>query len=617
MSAPASDIKTASPHAADDSRTRYYARKSRLVAVSERMLRAYLQPYWKMIAVGMAANILIAASSGAMPWLLQQMIDGVFEQKNRDLLVVIPIAIGGIMIVRSILTYGSDLLLGLAGQRSMADLQRDLFSGLVHSDLGFVLQRHTGEYISAFVNDARRMRDSLNLVIVNVARHILTVIAMIGFIFYIDWFLASVFIVFVLPISLVVIRSLSKTTRKAAKKELAEIGNFSTFIADTLRGVRIVKAYVQEGSQIAQADTLIDRILRFYRRALHAHSASSPVIEMLAGVVIAGIVFYTGSQSLTGAITTGEFVAFTAAIMIAYQPLRNLAKLQVKLNEGVAAGERIFDILDRPRAIDDRPDAAPLVVKGGAIAFENVTFSYINRNIPAVKDVSIDIAPGQTVALVGASGAGKSTLFNLIPRFFDADSGSIRIDGQDIRGVTLASLRAATALVTQDPFLFDETIAHNIAYGRPDAERQAVEDAAKAANAHDFIAALPEGYDTLAGENGVLLSGGQKQRITIARAILKNAPILLLDEATSSLDTESEMLVQAALTALMQERTTLVIAHRLSTIVNADRIHVLNEGAIVESGTHAELLAAGNIYADLFTKQFDMDNDDAPDGDAL
>ena len=494
--------------------------------------------------------------------------------------------------------------MNFVGQRSTANLQRDLFARLVRGDLAYVSQQHSGAYISVFMNDATRLRDTVSNIIIALMRHLLTVVALIAFMFTINWQLALVYTVIVIPVGISAMRRLGRVTRSASQQGLQETGEFSTLIAETLSGLRVVKAYGQENDQIDRAGTTIDRVLEFTMRALRARAAASPAIEALGGIAVAAIIFIGGYQSMQGNLTAGEFMGFITALLAVYQPLRSVANMQTVLQEGVAAGKRVFAILDAHDLILDNDKAQTLKVSNGALRFDNVSFQYEGREHPALNSVSIEVKPGQSVALVGASGSGKSTLLNLVLRFFDVSQGQIEIDGQDIREVTLDSLRRATALVTQDPFLFDDTIANNIAYGSPSADEAAIEQAAKQAAAHEFITELPQGYDTRVGESGLRLSGGQKQRIAIARAMLKNAPILLLDEATSALDTASEQKVQSALNELMKGRTSLVIAHRLSTVMHADCIHVMREGQVVESGTHSELLAQKGVYADLYQKQF-------------
>ena len=587
-----------------DVQARYYGRRSRSVALIERMLRSYLRPYLGLLGISILANIIIAGTTGALPWFIQQAIDEVFNGKNETMLVLIPVGVVIISLIKGLATYGSNVIMNFVGQRSTANLQRDLFARLVHGDLAYVSSQHSGAYISIFMNDATRLRDTVSNIIVALARHLLTIVALIAFMFTINWHLALIYTIIVVPMGISSMRRLGRVTRTASRQSLEETGGLSTLIAETLGGLRIVKAYGQERDQIERAGSTIDRVLEFTMRAIRARAAASPAIEALAGIAVGAIIFVGGYQSMQGNLTAGEFMGFITALLAVYQPLRSVANMQTILQEGVSAGTRVFAILDQRDAIVDAPDAKPLAVKQASLRFDNVVFQYESRDDKALNGVSIEAPAGQTIALVGASGSGKSTLLNLVLRFFDVKSGTIEIDGQDIRSVTMDSLRDATALVTQDPFLFDDTIANNIAYGSPSATVRDIEQAAKQAAAHDFISNMPEGYETRVGESGLRLSGGQKQRIAIARAMLKNAPILLLDEATSALDTASEQKVQTALNQLMKGRTSLVIAHRLSTIMHADRIFVMQEGRVVEDGKHDDLLNRGGAYADLYNKQF-------------
>jgi subfamily B ATP-binding cassette protein MsbA len=390
--------------------------------------------------------------------------------------------------------------------------------------------------------------------------------------------------------------------RKVSANTQAEIAQFTTLLDETFKGARHVKAYGMEGYESGRAKALVERIFRLTFRAVRTKALANPTLEIIAGIAVAGVLAYGGWQVVHGGKSPGDYFAFIAALLFAYEPVRRLARLNANMQDSLAAAERVFAALDVKPTIVDAPGAKPLVVGAGAIRVERASFAY-RADAPALRDVTIDVPAGKTVALVGPSGAGKSTVLNLIPRFYDLDSGAVTIDGQDVKGATLASLRAAIGIVSQETALFDDTIRANIAYGRPGASAAEIEAAARAAAAHDFIVGLPDGYATEVGGLGAKLSGGQRQRIAIARAILKNAPILLLDEATSALDTESERQVQAALRALMRGRTTLVIAHRLSTVLDADLIYVLDGGRVVDHGTHRALVAAGGLYASLYAAQ--------------
>ena len=588
-----SEESTKSPH------------RSKTLAVSTRTFSVYIKPFLGLILLGILANLIIAAASGALPWFIQQAVDSVFVDGDRTMLVMIPLGVMIMSIVRGGATYISNVILNYVGQKITAQLQLQIYENIIRADLETLGDSHTGNYIAIFLNDAKLMANTLNQTLINLFRHFFTLIVLTGMMFSLNWKLASIYVIIVMPAGILSMRRLGKVTRKASHQGLTETGLLSRLISETIKGIRVVKAYAGEKLEAKNADRVINRVLEFTMRSVRAKSASSPIVESLAGIAVAGIIFWGGSQSFEGNLTAGEFMGFISALLLAYQPLRSVANLPVVLQEGVAAGLRVFDIIDKPIEIKNKPEATELKISRGGIGFKNVSFAYGNRDVAALDGISIDINPGETVALVGPSGAGKSTLLNLVLRFYDPVSGSIEIDGQDIQNVTIESLRASTALVTQEPFLFDDTIAANIAYGQNNASQKDIEKAAKSAAAHDFISVLPEGYNTRCGEGGMQLSGGQRQRIAIARAMVKDTPILLLDEATSALDNKAEKEVQKALTYLMQDRTSLVVAHRLSTIINADKIYVINQGKVVQSGSHEELSKAKGLYAELYKAQFE------------
>jgi subfamily B ATP-binding cassette protein MsbA len=488
------------------------------------------------------------------------------------------------------------------GLRVVTTLQSQMFERIVAADLAFIQGDATGKLISRFTNDVNYLRNAVIKTVTGSVRDLLTVIVLVGVMFYTHWVMAMlVFVVF--PLSLWPIIYIGRRLRRIAANTQAELGALTALLDDVFKGARQVKAYGMEAHEQQRADTMFESIFRFVLKSAAVRARSYPIMESLGGLAIASVLCYGGYQVLNGETTVGKLIAFLTALVMAYQPVRGLAAMNASLQEGLAAAQRIFAMIDHRPSIVDAPDAAPLKVGRGVIRLDGVHFAY-GGDIPALRGVTIDIPAGATVALVGPSGAGKSTVLNLLLRFHDVSDGSITIDGQDIRQATIQSLHQSIALVSQEIGLFDISVRDNIAYGDPHADDAAIVAAAKAAAAHEFIAELPQGYDTRIGERGLRLSGGQRQRLSIARAMLRDAPILLLDEATSALDTQSEQQVRAALKRLMANRTTLVIAHRLSTIADADIIYVLDNGQVAEQGTNAELLARGGLYARLSRLQF-------------
>jgi len=499
------------------------------------------------------------------------------------------------------------VLMTRVGQRVIADVQIALFARLMRADLAYFHANPTGTLISRFTSDAALLRGAAANVLAGIGKEAVTVVFLVGVMFYQDWLLALVSF-FVFPLAIHPIVGIGRRIRRVTANTQAEIGQFTTLLNQTFQGARHVKAYGMEQYEERRAGGLIERLFALIDRGARTRSRASPMMETLGGTAIAIVILYGGHQVISGARTPGALFSFITALLLAYQPLKSLANLNASLQEGLAAAQRIFEVVDVEPTIRDRPGARPLRISGGEIRFDNVSFGYVPGAV-AIDGISLTIPAGRTVALVGPSGAGKSTILNLIPRFFDVETGSIAIDGQDVRLVTLASLRGAIALVAQEVSLFDDTVRANIAYGRFGASMQEIEVAAQAAAADAFIRELPQGYDTLVGEHGIRLSGGQRQRIAIARAMLKNAPILLLDEATSALDSESERQVQTALRTLIRGRTTLVIAHRMSTVHLADLIYVIDRGVVVESGRHQELLSRNGLYARLYAMQLSEEHD--------
>jgi subfamily B ATP-binding cassette protein MsbA len=533
---------------------------------------------------------------------MEPVLDRIFVAREGSLLLLIAGGALGLALVKGLADYAEAVLMTRVGQRVIADVQIALFARLMRADLAYFHAHPSGTLISRFTSDAALLRGAAANVLAGIGKDALTVIFLVGVMFYQDWLLALISF-FVFPLAIRPIVAIGRRIRRVTASAQAEIGQFTTLLNQTFQGARHVKAYGMEEYEERRASGLIERLFSLIDRGTRTRSRASPIMETLGGTAIAVVILYGGHQVISGARTPGALFSFITALLLAYQPLKSLANLNASLQEGLAAAQRIFEVLDVEPAIRDMPGAKPLHVAGGEIRFDNVRFGYV-PGTPVIDGLSLTIPAGHTVALVGPSGAGKSTILNLIPRFYDIERGSVTIDGQNVRLVTIASLRGAIALVAQEVSLFDDTVRANIAYGRFGATSAEIEEAARAAAAVAFIRELPQGYDTIVGEHGIRLSGGQRQRIAIARAMLKNSPILLLDEATSALDSESERQVQRALNALIRGRTTLVIAHRLSTIQGADLICVVDRGQIVETGRHPELLARGGLYARLYAMQF-------------
>jgi subfamily B ATP-binding cassette protein MsbA len=570
--------------------------------IVKRIWHEHLRPRLGLLAIASLAMLLTAATTGAIPFLIQRTADDVFVAKNEQMVYWITAAIVIVTIVKAIAEYVANVTVAYLGHRFIADLRIQMFAKLARADLNWIQTVHSGRLLSGFLNDANLIRQTASRSLVTLGENYLKVVILIGAMFYMDPRFTVLILIF-MPFAWFLLGRQRRKMRKSTTKSLQETGDLSALITQTLRGMRIVRAYRQEDREEARAASAINRMLEFTMRGTRARALSSPSIELLTGLGFALAIYFAGTQGVRGDLSLGHFMGFMTAALLIYAPLKSAATLQTQLQEGIAAASRVLGIVDREIRLTELPDAKPLELKRGEIEFGNVSFAYEPEN-SVLKGVGLIVPPGSTVALVGPSGSGKSTLVNLTLRFFDPDRGKVSIDGQDIKHVTVDSLRDAIALVTQDPVLFDDTIRANIAYGAKPIDEDQVIQAAKAAAAHDFITSLPRGYDTRVGEAGGLLSGGERQRIAIARAIYKDAPILLLDEPTSSLDSEAEAKVQAALERLMRGRTVLMIAHRLSTVKKADLICVLDQGRIVESGHHDELVAKGGLYTRLHRTQF-------------
>jgi subfamily B ATP-binding cassette protein MsbA len=569
-------------------------------ALLKRLTGVYIRPYSGRIACAVFFMMVAAAATGFLAKLMQPIIDRIFlpGQQSQAALVQIGLIVLGVFLVRGISTYVYTLILSRLSQRVVANVQTDMFRHLLYADTGFFQQHQSGSLIARFVSDTYLIRSALVEGMTGMGKNAFTVIVLVGLMFYQNWQL-SIICLFAFPAATFMISKVGKKLRKASHLTQEETGALTAILGQSFQGNRHIKAYVTEEFELGRVKAIIENVYRTMDKIFRTSAAALPLAEMLAGVAVLSIILYGGSQVIAGKTTPGALFSFMTAFLLAFEPMKRLAKLNGGMQMGLAAADRFFTLLDTKPAIAQKPDATAISVQKGHIVFDDVTFAYPNGTL-ALDRVSFEVPAGKSVALVGASGAGKSTILNLIPRFYDVTSGRVLIDGRDIRDVTLSSLRHSMALVSQDVAIFNDSIRDNIRYGTPDASEEAIINAAKMAVAHDFIMEMPMGYDTKVGENGVKLSGGQRQRISIARAMLKNAPVLLLDEATSALDTTSERQVQTALERLQSGRTTIIVAHRLSTIMGADIIYVLDQGRIIESGTHETLLQKGGAYSKLY-----------------
>lgn len=567
----------------------------------KRLLRSYLAPHRGELAVAVLLMIAASITTSGKAVLIRYIFDDIFASRNAGLILPIAGLVFLVFLLGGFAAYGSSILLNRIGQGVVTDIQRDSLSHLIEADLAFFHDHSAGELISRLTNDVEEMRYAIVESLTNSGANTLRLIGLIGVMFWMDWRL-SVFSLVVFPLAGLWVGKRGKRMRRVSNSTQVERGQFAHLLNQTFQNIRHIKAYGMEGYEQQRVGAKIQTLFALAHKSFRISALSEPVNELLGAIPVCGLIIYGGTEVIAGRTTTGALMAFIFAFLSAYEPIKRLAKTSAVMQRGLSAADRLFKVLDQPPAIRDRDDAVPLQVTVGAIRLETVGFSY-RTGAPALHGVTIDVPPGKTVALVGPSGAGKSTILSLIPRFYDVTSGAVLIDGQDLRSVSMASLRSHMALVSQEVAMFDDTIRANIAYGRPSATMSEIEAAAERAAAADFIRNLPEGYETRVGEAGVKLSGGQRQRIAIARALLRGAPILLLDEATSALDAESERVVQEALNVLGQGRTVLVVAHRLSTIVAADLIYVLDKGRVVESGTHTELIRKGGLYSRLYGLQ--------------
>ncbi len=564
-----------------------------------RRLLGFLWPYWKILLIAVICMIVVSGSNLIVPWIIKDIVDEVLAEKNIQMLYWVIAAILVIFLIRGVTTFGNRYLMGYIGQRVVTDLRKRLFAHLQRLSISYYDKRRTGEIMSNLTNDIGALQTAIVENFVSLIQEAAIFVGSFVSMIYLQWKLTVLCLVIV-PMVSFIIKFFGKKLHQSGKNVQEKLADVTAMLQEVIQGVRIVRSFNRSDYEIQRFDDVNEANFKANVRTIRQSSQLTPFVEFFSAIAITVIIWYGGLSVIDGIMTSGELIAFLIYAINLANPTRRIAEAVGNIQKSLGAADRVFAILDTEPEVKNRPGAGALQVTAGRVEFDHVAFSY-EADHPVLTDISFTAEPGQTVAIVGPSGAGKTTIANILPRFYDVTGGSVRIDGTDIRDVTIGSLRDHIGLVPQDTLLFNTTIKNNILYGRLDATDEEVWEAVRAANAEHFIRELPMGIETRVGDRGLVLSGGQRQRIAIARALLKNPAILILDEATSALDTESEKVVQEALDRLMVGRTSFVIAHRLSTIQNADQILVINGGVIAERGTHEELMEKNGLYHELYT----------------
>ena len=567
----------------------------------KRIFRTQVKRYIPELSITFLFIILTSLTTAATAWLLDPAIKEIFENKNAKMLYIIPIAIIITFIIKAYAVYGTRIVTIKVGIKIIKNIQTLMAKKFLLSDISHITKKHSGKYLSHFTNDTGILFGVLTGVVVTLFKESFTLIALLGLMFYHDWQL-SLLAIIMIPIAAISSKNLGKKMGKKVNISLEASDKFMKFLSEIIKGSWLIKIYQKEEEEIKKISMIIDERFKAIRKVEQTRLGAGPIMEVISAIAIAVVVFFAGYRSMQGAITLGEFVSFLAALMLAYQPVRALAGINIGIQEGISAAKRIYELIDQINEIYHDENAPSLKLNNASVEFKNISFTYPDGT-QALKNLSAKIEGGTKVGLVGVSGSGKTTFLNLIPRFFHLKNGSILIDNQNINDINLNSLRKEISLVSQDVILFDDTIKANILYGNALASNEEIIKACKFAAAQDFVEKLPNKYETIIGENGIKLSGGQKQRLSIARAILKNSSIILLDEATSSLDSESESVIQKAIENLTKNKTTIIIAHRLSTVMNCDKILVFENGQIIEEGKHEFLVNNSSTYKKLYEKQ--------------
>ncbi len=568
----------------------------------KRLYKDYTKKYLNKIFLALLFSVILAASTSSIAYLLDPAIEKIFLNKDRTLIYIIPFFIVIAFVGKGLSLYGAKVIMIRISEEVKKSLQLDMMKALIKADTAFIEKRHSGKIITNLINDVNFMTTLVSVAILNLFKDTLTLIGLLSVMFYQNWKLSIVAIIMI-PLASFFANLLGKRITKVTTQAMDKAGELNTYLIEIFKNHKLIKIFQKETYETARADGALKELMKKGKKLNEIYARSSPIMEALTGVMIAILIFYSGNLIINDELGIGNFFSFLAAMMLAYQPVRSLATLNITINQGLAGARRILPIIDLKEKISEDINLEDINLKNGNIEFQKVNFNYNEKDKVVLREINLLIAGGKMTSLVGHSGAGKSTILNLIPRFYDPQNGDIKIDNQSIYSKKLSSLRNNISLVSQETTLFDDTVLNNIRYANLDASEEQIHEAARLSYSSEFIENLPNKYNTLIGENGIRLSGGEKQRLSIARAILKKSKIILLDEATSSLDAETEEKIQEAVKYLTKGRTTLVIAHRLSTILNSNKIYVIDKGKVIGEGTHNELIKNSEIYKNFYEKQ--------------
>ena len=574
----------------------------RSIQILKRLYNNYTKKYIKKISLSLFFSLILAGSTSSIAYLLDPAINELFIKQTQSLIYIIPGFIVLAFALKGISLYLAKIIMINVSEEVRKDIQTDMFASLIEADTQLIDNEHSGKFITNLINDVNMITSLVSTAILNLFKDSLTLIGLLSVMFYQNWKLSLIAIIMI-PLASIAAKSLGKRIGKVSTQQMQKAAVLTTYLIEIFKNHRLMKIFQKEKFEAKRANEYISNLKELSQKINVVYVRASPIMEALTGIMIAILIYISAKLVVKNELEVNNFFSFLAAMMLAYQPVRSLATLNITIQQGLAGARRVIPIIDQIHEIKEIPNAKKLLIKDGSIHFEKIKFEYLSGDKEVLKDVNLEIPGGKMTALVGHSGAGKSTILNLIPRFYDAQKGDIKIDNQSIYSSTIFSLRENISLVSQDTTLFDDTIRNNIAYANSNASKNEIEEAIKYSFSNEFIDKLPEKDNTIIGENGVRLSGGEKQRLSIARAILKKSPIILLDEATSSLDAETESKIQKAIGFLTKGRTTIVIAHRLSTILSSDKIYVIDKGKVVGKGNHEELLTSSSAYKNFYEKQ--------------